>query len=202
MEIHEYLAREGITSSRVLRAIRRVPREEFVPEDQRRLASGDHPLPIGYGQTISQPYVVAYMTEQLDIRPDDRVLEIGTGSGYQAAILAELTRNVFSVERIEKLAVRARETLDRLGYSWVSTECRNGYRGWLEHAPYNRIIVTAAANHIPDPLVTQLADGGRLIIPVGRRDHQNLELIEKRSTKLQQTTLLPVRFVPFIDEGE
>jgi len=204
VEIADYLQSDGITSGRVLEAFRKVPREKFVPEDKRHLAQGDHPLPIGCGQTISQPYIVAYMTEQLQIRRGDRVLEIGTGSGYQAAILGELTRHVYTVETIEALARRARQTLDELGYTWIRSCLGNGYHGWPEHAPYDAIIVTAAASHLPPALTGQLKAGGRLVIPVGPRfSAQNLVLVEKaQNGALSETTLLPVRFVPFTGERE
>lgn len=203
MQIHEYLADEGITSSRVLEAFRVVPRHRFVPETHRDQADGNYPLPIGHGQTISQPFIVAYMTEVLDIRPGDRVLEIGTGSGYQAAILAELTREVYSVEVVKPLADRARQLLDELGYDCVASCVSNGYHGWPEYAPYDKIIVTAAARTVPPPLVDQLARGGLMIIPVGpAHGAQELELIRKSgSGRIHTERLLPVRFVPFTGEG-
>ncbi len=204
MEIHEYLKEDGITSSRVLDAFRAVPRDRFVPESCRSEASANHPLPIGHGQTISQPYIVAYMTEALDLRPGDRVLEIGTGSGYQAAILAELTGDVFSVEVVPTLAAKARTVLDELGYDYVQTMVGNGYHGWPEHAPYDAIIVTAAATHTPPALVEQLAPAGRMIIPVGASFAvQQLLLVRKAvSGKVREEWLLPVRFVPFTGERE
>lgn len=204
MEIHEYLKEDGITSSRVLDAFRAVPRDRFVPETYRSEATANHPLPIGHGQTISQPYVVAYMTEALDLRPGDRVLEIGTGSGYQAAILAELTREVFSVEVVPTLAARARTVLDELGYTYVQTKVGNGYHGWPEYAPYPAIIVTAGATHVPPALVEQLAPSGNMIIPVGTSFAvQQLILVRKTASgKVSEKRLLPVRFVPFTGERE
>ncbi|MEE8440895.1 MAG: protein-L-isoaspartate(D-aspartate) O-methyltransferase [Spirochaetia bacterium] len=204
VEIHEYLAEDGITSSRVLDAFRAVPRDRFVPESSRSEATSNHPLPIGHGQTISQPYIVAYMTEALDLRSGDRVLEIGTGSGYQAAILAELTREVFSVEVVPTLAARARMVLDELGYDYVQTKTGNGYHGWSEHAPYPAIIVTAAATQVPPALVEQLAPSGRMIIPVGASFAvQQLVLVRRTASgKVREELLLPVRFVPFTGERE
>lgn len=204
MEIHEYLKADGITSTRVLDAFRTVPRDRFVPESCRSEATANHPLPIGHGQTISQPYIVAYMTEVLDLRPGDRVLEIGTGSGYQAAILAELTRDVFSVEVVPTLAAKARTVLDELGYGYVQTMVGNGYHGWPEHAPYDAIMVTAAATHIPPALVEQLAPSGRMIIPVGASFAvQQLALVRKAASgKVREEWLLSVRFVPFTGERE
>lgn len=204
MEIHEYLKADGITSTRVLDAFRAVPRERFIPETYRHEATGNYPLPIGHGQTISQPYVVAYMTEALDIKAGDRVLEIGTGSGYQAAILAELTPEVFTVETIAALSTRARAVLDELGYRTVRTRIANGYDGWPEHAPYDAIVVTAAATRIPPPLLRQLGSPGRMIIPVGPPlGVQELILVthSARGT-VREEHLLPVRFVPFTGEHE
>jgi protein-L-isoaspartate(D-aspartate) O-methyltransferase len=204
VEIHEYLKKDGITSSRVLDAFRAVPRDRFVPELSRREARANRPLPIGHGQTISQPYVVAYMTEVLNLRSGDRVLEIGTGSGYQAAILAELTREVFSVEMVPALGKRARAVLDELGYDYVTTKVGNGYHGWPEHAPFDAVIVTAAATHIPPALVEQLSPSGRMIIPVGASSAvQQLALVQKSASGGVTTRwLLAVRFVPFTGERE
>ena len=204
MEIHEYLKEDGITSSRVLDAFRAVPRDRFVPESCRAEAAANHPLPIGHGQTISQPYIVAYMTEALDLRSGDRVLEIGTGSGYQAAIIAELTREVWSVEVVPTLAARARKVLDELGYDYVETRIGNGYHGWPEHAPFDAIIVTAAATHIPPALIEQLTTRGRMILPVGASFAvQQLVMVRKSASgKVREERLLPVRFVPFTGERE
>ena len=164
----ETIERRGITDRQVLRAMRAVPRHLFVPEEEQEYAYGDFPLPIGYGQTISQPYIVALMTDLLELREGDKVLEIGTGSGYQAAILAEIPGiEVYTVEIIPELAESARERLARLGYTRVHCKQGDGYYGWPEHAPYDAIIVTAAPDHVPQPLVEQLAPGGRLVIPIG-----------------------------------
>ncbi|MCX7856330.1 MAG: protein-L-isoaspartate(D-aspartate) O-methyltransferase, partial [Anaerolineae bacterium] len=157
----------GVKNESVLAAMLAVPRHEFVLPEYLDQAYEDHPLPIGYGQTISQPYIVALMSELIDLQPGERVLEIGTGSGYQAAILAELTDQVYSIEIIPELATRARETLDRLGYSQVTTKQADGYWGWEDYAPFDAIIVTAAPDHVPQPLVNQLADGGKMVIPIG-----------------------------------
>jgi protein-L-isoaspartate(D-aspartate) O-methyltransferase len=197
-----HLERDGITSSRVCAALRSVPRERFTggdPGDERvvREAYEDRPLAIGRGQTISQPSVVAFMTQELDIRPGDRVLEVGTGSGYQAAVLAQLTDQVFSIEIIPELAARAHAVLDELGLSVVTT-VGDGRGGWPEHAPYQAIIVTAAARTIPNPLLDQLAVGGRLIAPVGPT-YGVQELVRVTRTGPSRTTterLLAVRFVP------
>lgn len=193
----DYLAEQGITSSRVLAALRTVPRERFVPDEQRRRAQENQPLPIGRGQTISQPFIVGFMTQELRIRSTDRVLEVGTGSGYQAAVLAELAGAVFSVEIIPSLAEHARATLDELGYERVRTRVGNGREGWPEEAPFNAIIVTAAGDQIPRPLIDQLAPGGRLIAPVGSRsDVQELILLRRDERRLVEERLMPVRFVP------
>ena len=169
----------GFSDDEVLAAMWRVPRERMVPERYRDRAYADHPLPIGHGQTISQPYVVAVMTRALRVREGDRVLEVGTGSGYQAAVLAEMGARVYTIEIVPELAERARRTLADLGYAdRVTVRTGDGYAGWPEHAPFDAIIVTAAPDHVPQPLVDQLAPGGRLVIPVGRGD-QELVLIEK-----------------------
>lgn len=182
---------------RVLAAMRRVPRERFVPEENRALAYGDHPLPIGHAQTISQPFIVAYMTERLDPEPDEKILEIGTGSGYQAAILGELIEEVYSIEIIEPLAERAAETLDDLGYENVHTRAGDGYQGWPEEAPFDAIIVTAAPDEIPQALVDQLKEGGRMMIPVGPVGGlQKLYLLEKSEGRVVKTEVMDVRFVP------
>ena len=200
--IQQQLMTRGINDNRVLAAMAKVPREEFVPADERAAAYTDHPLPIGYDQTISQPYIVAFMTEQLQPKTNDRVLEIGTGSGYQAAILAGLVTEVYTIEIIEPLAKNAEATLDRLGYKNVHVKVGDGYKGWPEHAPFDAIIVTAAPDHVPQPLVDQLKEGGRMIIPVGQRFAQELYLLEKKNARLQQSAVLPVRFVPMAGEAE
>jgi len=200
--VNEQLASLGVKNPRVLDAMRRVPRHEFVPAQWRSSAYDDSPLPIGYDQTISQPFVVAFMTEQLDPRPRERVLEIGTGSGYQAAVLAEMGAEVFTIEIVEPLAKRAGETLRRLGYKNVKVKAGDGYKGWPEFAPFDAIIVTCAPDHVPSPLVEQLKDGGRMIIPVGREGSaQNLVLLEKRNGEIKQRAVLPVRFVPMTGEA-
>lgn len=190
-----------VSDRRVLAAMREVPRHEFVPEGHRNLAYEDHPLPIGEGQTISQPYIVALMTERLEPRPDDRVLEIGTGSGYQAAVLAKLVREVFTIEIVESLGLRAREDLARLGFTNVHVRIGDGYQGWPARAPFDAIIVTCAPDHVPAPLTAQLKEGGRLIIPVGR-GVQELILLEKREGRLVRKSVLPVRFVPMTGQAE
>jgi len=183
---------------RVLQAIGRVPRHEFVPDYQTPHAYENRPLAIGHGQTISQPYIVALMTDLLEPAPQDRILEIGTGSGYQAAVLAELTDRVYSLEIIEALGRQARDRLARLGYDNVSVRIADGYYGWESEAPFDGIVVTAAASHIPAPLLEQLKPGGRMVIPIGGRFQvQQLMLIEKSADgKLTNRQLLPVRFVP------
>src|SRR5438046_6252280 len=190
----------AITKARVLTVMGKVPRHEFVPERYRSQAYEDGPLPIGYSQTISQPYIVAFMTEQLRPNPSDRVLEIGTGSGYQAAILAELVADVYTIEIVEPLAKNAEATLQRLGYKNVHVKAGDGYSGWLEHAPFDAIIVTCAPDHVPQQLTDQLKDGGRMVIPVGERFAQQLYLLEKQNGRLRESAVLPVRFVPMTRE--
>jgi protein-L-isoaspartate(D-aspartate) O-methyltransferase len=194
----DYLGRQGITDARVLEALRAVPRDRFVPGSERASAYANRPLPIGHGQTISQPYVVAYMTQTLDIHTRDRVLEIGTGCGYQTAVLAELSDFVFSIEIVPELARTARETLDELGYHAVRTRLGNGREGWPEEAPFDAIMVTAAGISVPDVLIDQLGPGGRLIMPVGPTPRaQELVLLRKdEQGEVSRTSLLPVRFVP------
>jgi protein-L-isoaspartate(D-aspartate) O-methyltransferase len=191
-----------ITNERVLAAMAKVPRHEFVPAELREHAYDDAPLPIGYEQTISQPYIVAFMTEQLDPQPTDRVLEIGTGSGYQAAVLAELVAEVYTIEIVEPLARQAEADLRRLGYTNVHVRAGDGYRGWPEQAPFDAIIVTCGPEHVPQPLADQLRDGGRMIVPVGEHEAQNLVLLRKQAGKLAQHAVLPVRFVPMTGEAE
>ncbi|MBO0766434.1 MAG: protein-L-isoaspartate(D-aspartate) O-methyltransferase [Hyphomicrobiaceae bacterium] len=188
---------------RVLDALRTVPRHEFVPANASRMAYADRPLDIGHGQSISQPFVVAFMTHLLQVQPDDRVLEIGTGSGYQAAVMSLLAREVYSVEIVPGLANRAALTLQRLGYANVSSRIGDGYRGWEEHAPYDKIMVTAAPEYIPQALLAQLKPGGRLVIPVGSIDPgmqvQNLMVVEKAADgTTTSTSVIPVRFVPLV----
>jgi protein-L-isoaspartate(D-aspartate) O-methyltransferase len=186
----------GITNARVLQAMLNVPRHEFVPEKVRRDAYEDYPLPIGYGQTISQPYIVAFMTEQLELKPGDRVLEIGTGSGYQAAVLGALVKEVYTIEIVEPLAERARADLKRLACTNVFVRAGDGHRGWPETAPFDAIIVTCAPEQVPQPLVDQLKEGGQMIIPVGPLHDQSLYLLRKTAGKVERRAVLPVRFVP------
>jgi protein-L-isoaspartate(D-aspartate) O-methyltransferase len=177
-----------------------VPREEFIPADARAGAYEDGPLPIGYDQTISQPYIVAFMTEQLGPKPSDRVLEIGSGSGYQAAVLAELVTDVYTIDILGPLAKTAEATLQRMGYKNVHIKVGDGYKGWPEEAPFDAIIVTCAPENVPQPLVDQLKDGGRMVIPVGERFAQQLYLLEKKNGQLKESATLPVRFVPMLRE--
>ncbi|MBN1400840.1 MAG: protein-L-isoaspartate(D-aspartate) O-methyltransferase [Anaerolineae bacterium] len=187
----------GVTDRDVLRAMEKVPRHEFVPDDYLGQAYEDHPLPIGYGQTISQPYMVAAMTELLKLASSSRVLEIGTGSGYQAAILGELAGEVYTIEIIPELCEQAKERLARLGYTQIQVKCADGYYGWEGHAPYDAIIVTCAPDHIPQPLVSQLADGGRMVIPVGPPGaYQVLWLVERRGQETKTERIMGVAFVP------
>jgi protein-L-isoaspartate(D-aspartate) O-methyltransferase len=199
--VKEQIVNRGVTEARVLAAMRKVPREQFVPENLRDESYTDGPVPIGCDQTISQPYIVAFMTEQLHPQPTDRVLEIGTGSGYQAAILAELVAEVYSIEIVEPLAKTAEGTLQRLGYKNVHVKVGDGYKGWPDHAPFDAIIVTCAPDHVPQPLVDQLKEGGRMIIPVGPRLAQELYLLQKQNGQLRQGAVLEVRFVPMMGEA-
>jgi protein-L-isoaspartate(D-aspartate) O-methyltransferase len=194
------LAARGIHDPAVLAAMRRVPRHEFVPSEMRGLAYTDGPLPIGEGQTISQPYIVALMTESAAIHKGSRVLEVGTGSGYQAAVLAELGADVYSIEIVAPLARRAEETLKRLGYR-VHVRTGDGYRGWPEAAPFDAVLVTAAPSHVPAPLQNQLKPEGRLVIPVGER-FQELMVIRRSGGRFQEMRIAPVRFVPMTGEAQ
>src|SRR5205809_2231634 len=200
--VQQQLMTRGINDARVLAAMAKVPREEFVPPESRAASYEDGPLPIGYGQTISQPYIVAFMTEQLRPKPNDRVLEVGTGSGYQAAILAGLVKDVYTIEIIDALAKDAEATLQRLGYKNVYVRVDDGYRGWPEYASLDAITVTCAPDHVPQPLIDQLKEGGRMIIPVGGFGDQELYLLEKKNGELQRRAVLPVRFVPMTGEAE
>jgi protein-L-isoaspartate(D-aspartate) O-methyltransferase len=196
------LRARDITDADVLEVIGRIARERFAPEKMRDRAYEDHPLPIGWGQTISQPYIVALMTQLARLTPQSRALEIGVGSGYQTAILAELCREVYGVEILGPLADGARERLAALGYKNIAIRCGDGYRGWPEHAPFDAILTTAAPDRVPPPLVEQLAPGGRLVIPVGQR-FQELLLIEKRlDGTLDRRGVAPVQFVPMTGEAE
>jgi protein-L-isoaspartate(D-aspartate) O-methyltransferase len=193
--VDEQLKARDIRDARVLDAMLTVPRHLFVPEPQRAQAYGDYPLPIGHGQTISQPYIVAFMTQALNVRPGDRVLEIGTGSGYQAAVLSALATTVYTMEIVAPLAERARETLKSLGYRNIQVRTGNGYLGWPEHAPYDRIMVTAAPDEVPAALVQQLKIGGVMAIPVGTVT-QELRILRRTETGTETLGTLPVRFVP------
>jgi len=186
----------------VLEALRKVPRHLFVPQQFESQAYADEPLPIGHGQSISQPYVVAFMSKELELKPEDKVLEIGTGSGYQAAVLAELAKEVYSIEIVEPLAREARERLERLGYTNVRVRVGDGYRGWPEAAPFDAIIVTAAPDHVPPVLLDQLREGGRMVLPLGRGYEQDLVKVRRTGKGLQQEVLLPVRFVPMVGEAQ
>jgi len=199
--VQQQLVARGINNERVLAAMGKVPREEFVPLDLRTETYEDGPLPIGHGQTISQPYIVAFMTQQLQPKPSDRVLEIGTGSGYQAAILAELVSDVYTIEIVQPLAKTAEATLQRLGYKNVHIKMGDGYKGWPEEAPFDAIIVTCAPDKVPQPLVDQLKEDGRMVIPVGERFAQELYLLEKKNGQLKESVTLPVRFVPMLRSG-
>jgi protein-L-isoaspartate(D-aspartate) O-methyltransferase len=192
------LAERGIRDARVLAAMRTVPRHEFVPEDFRQDAYEDHPLPIGECQTISQPYIVAAMLEHLALKATDRVLEVGTGSGYVTALLSMLCAEVFSVERFASLAASADATLRRLGYGNVRIKVGDGRQGWSEHAPFDAILVSAATAEVPPPLFAQLSEGGRMIVPVGPPSSQELQLIRKANGRPDVTLLEGCRFVPLI----
>lgn len=195
--VTEQIVARGVYDQNVLSAMRAIPRHLFVPEREERLAYEDHAVPIGYGQTISQPYIVAYMTQMAQVKPDFRVLEIGAGSGYQAAVLAQMVKHVYTVEIIPELAQQAQARLQDIGYDNISIKNADGYHGWSEHAPFDVIVVTAAASHIPPPLIDQLKDGGRMIIPVGTPYLvQMLVLVIKNGDQIRTQNLQPVRFVP------
>jgi protein-L-isoaspartate(D-aspartate) O-methyltransferase len=197
MMVVRQLEHRGISDKRVLRAMSEVPRHEFVPNEARSVAYGDHPLSIGFGQTISQPYIVAFMAERLVLEPADRLLEVGTGSGYQAAVLSRLVKQIFSIEIVDELILRATSDLKRLGYQNILVKKGDGYEGWPEFAPFDAITVAAALDHVPQPLIDQLREGGRMVIPVGSAQHQQLLLIEKNPSGLRRRAICPVRFVPF-----
>ena len=192
----------GVKDARVCDAMRATPRHEFVPAALRRYAYFDMGMPIGEGQTISSPFIVAYMTEQLEPQPTDKVLEIGTGSGYQAAVLSGLVSEVYSIEIVEALGQRAAKTLQRLGYDNVKTKIGDGYQGWAEHAPFDKIIVTCSPENVPKPLVEQLKEGGRLVVPLGKRYQQTLYLFKKVKGVLQADPLQPTFFVPMMGQAE
>ena len=198
--VEEQLRARGLTDARLLAAFRKVPRHLFVPPELQDQAYADHPLPIGAGQTISQPYMVALMASHLQLQGHERVLEIGTGSGYQAAILAELALEVFSVERIPDLMLGAEERLSRLGYLNIHLATTNGSLGWPEHAPYDAIIVAAAAPEVPQPLLDQLADGGKLLVPIGPASQQVLHRITKRREGVVREAITSCVFVPLVGE--
>jgi protein-L-isoaspartate(D-aspartate) O-methyltransferase len=199
--VHEQIIARGIRDARVLEALREVPRHRFVPPAMQPSAYEDSALPIGLGQTISQPYVVAFMTEALELKPRDRVLEIGTGSGYQAAVLSLLAREVYSMEIVERLGREAEARLKEMGYANVRVRIGDGYRGWPEEAPFDAIIVTAAPPDVPPALVAQLRPGGRMVVPVDRYV-QDLIRLRRTAKGLERESLLPVRFVPMVPEGE
>jgi protein-L-isoaspartate(D-aspartate) O-methyltransferase len=199
--VRSQIEARGVRDARVLEAMRAVPRRRFVPPDVAAFAHEDRPLPIGHAQTISQPYIVAFMSEALGLRGHEKVLEIGTGSGYQAAILGELAREVWTIEIVEPLADRSRALLAELGCRNVHVRAGDGYRGWPEHAPFDAILVTAAPEHVPQPLLDQLAVGGRMVLPVGSGD-QELVVLEKTADGIRRRSLLPVRFVPMTGEAQ
>lgn len=202
--VRDQIERRGVRDERVLEAMRAVPRERFVDKNDREYAFHDGPLSIGSGQTISQPYIVAYMTEMLTIAGTDRVLEIGTGSGYQTAVLAELAAEVYTIEIVEELSVRAQGLLREIGYSNIHFRAGDGSLGWPEAGPYDAIMVTAAPDRTPENLIEQLADGGRMIVPVGSYE-QYLELVTRRGAAIERRELIGVRFVPMtgdIQKGE
>jgi len=198
--VSQQIMRRGVVTPQVIEVFRKVPRHLFVPEEVRSYAYNDHPLPIGEGQTISQPYMVALMTDLLDLSGEEKILEIGTGSGYQAAILAELGKEVYTVERHRLLAERAEKVLKELGYNNVKVLVGDGTKGWKEFSPYQRIIVTASAPNVPEPLFEQLDEMGKLVIPIGERWSQDLTLIEKRKGKMVGKSICGCVFVPLIGE--
>ncbi len=202
--VKRQIAARGVRDSAVLDAMRRVPRHWFVPKSLKSRAYDDRPLPIGAGQTISQPYIVALMTEALHLKADSRVLEVGTGSGYQAAVLAEITPHVFTIEIVEPLGRQAMATFERHGYTTIKAKIGDGYAGWDEHAPFDAVIVTCAPDHVPPKLIEQLKEGGRMCIPVGsQRRVQSLHLITKLADgKLDTDNLIPVRFVPMTGDAQ
>lgn len=200
--VEEQVARRGVTDPAVLAALARVPRHLFVPEASRAHAYADQPLPIGYGQTISQPYIVGLMSSLLAVKPGDKVLEIGTGSGYQTAVLAELGADVWSIEIVAPLGEQARRTLERLGYGNVHLRIGDGYEGWPGQAPFDAILVTAAPAQIPQPLLDQLKTGGRLVLPVGPIWQDLRVLTKRRDGSFEARNVMPVRFVPMTGEAQ
>jgi len=199
--VRQQIEARDVRDPAVLEAMRAVPRHRFVPVEYRSEAYRDSPLPIGHAQTISQPYIVALMSELLEVGPGGTVLEIGTGSGYQAAVLAEMGIEVYSIEIVEPLCERARAVLAELGYDGVEVRCGDGYRGWPEHAPFDGVIITAAPNRVPEPLLEQLADGGRMVVPVGTF-YQELQVIRRTGETFEERSVIPVRFVPMTGEIE
>ena len=197
--VQNQIESRGISDPEVLAALRKVERHRFVLPEYIQMAYNDSPLPIDEGQTISQPYIVAFMTEALNLIPTDKVLEIGTGSGYQAAILAEITDSVFTIEIFPDLTKKAQAVFIELGYKNIFCKTGDGYQGWPEHAPFDAIIVTCAPSNVPEPLKNQLAEGGRMIIPVDDVYGQSLVLLEKRKGRIREARVLPVRFVPMIN---
>jgi protein-L-isoaspartate(D-aspartate) O-methyltransferase len=200
--VSERVEAEGISNPLVLQALRSVPRHEFVPKNLRAQAYDDIALAIGHQQTISPPYIVAYMTETLDPQPEDRVLEIGTGSGYQAAVLAEIVKDVYTIEIVSPLSKQASKRLQELGYDNVHCLDGDGYKGWPEHAPFDKIIVTCSPESVPQPLIDQLKEGGRLIVPVGERYRQSFHLLKKEDGELVDERLVPTLFVPMTGDAE
>ncbi len=200
--VSEFIEREGVTNPRVLESMRQVPRHEFVASQYRKDAYVDTAIPIGFKQTISPPFIVAYMTQTIDPQPEDRILEIGTGSGYQAAVLANLCKEVYSIEIVEPLGKSAQERLHRLKYDNVTTKIGDGYLGWEEHAPFDKIIVTCSPENVPKPLIDQLKEGGRMLVPLGERYQQVFHQFEKKNGKLEEKTLISTLFVPMTGESE
>ena len=200
--VDEQIVGRGVSDKLVLKAMRKVPRHEFVPPNMEARAYEDNPLPIGEEQTISQPYIVALMTELLGLKGGERVLEIGTGSGYQAAVLAEIAGQVYTIEILEPLATSAKKRLAAMGYKNITVRCGDGYKGWKEHAPFDAIIVTAAPDHVPQPLVDQLKPGGKMVIPVGNFLQELKVLTKKSDGTVVEKNVLPVRFVPMTGEAQ
>jgi len=201
--VYQQIQARGVSNKQILNAFLNVPRHEFVSPEYVNFAYNDYPLSIGEGQTISQPYIVAYMTDILNLNPTDRILEIGTGSGYQAAILSQICDSVFTIELFESLSKKAEKVFKKLGYKNIYCKVGDGYQGWKEKAPFDAIIVTCSPTHVPKPLKEQLAEGGRMIIPVGEGRVQQLVLLQKKNGKIREKAVLPVRFVPMLNnEGD
>lgn len=200
--VEEQIAARGVYDPRVLAAMRAVPRHRFVPPSEQRDAYADWPLPIGAGQTISQPFIVGYMSDLVDLSPEERVLEIGTGCGYQAAVLGQLAKEVYTIEIVPELAASAEQRLRELGYTNVHVRAGDGYRGWPEAAPFDAILVTAAPDHVPQPLIDQLALGGKLVIPVGGDWSQEIAVLTRTRSGVREERTLPVRFVPMTGEAQ